>query len=394
MTLTCLVEEEGRTRRFEEADFPLALGGPEDDVEIPGLAGEEPAAFLALHDGEVFAQPAAMCPCRSEAADHRLAVAPRRRRGAPPAHDIRVVWRADRKSLHVQHLPRARAEPPVLVVPAAYERPAEGDALVQPADYRRGRCPGHRPRRPAARSAAASTDRALTAGFVFAARAVECAWAGPGLSVRTAPSGWGGMRLLLPGDYTVWAQREGYRPLEARLAVTTDRNQVARFVLERLPGRVRVETHPADGVRFFVDGAERGTTPLAPLEIAAGDHEVSLRAEGFKVFTTRLNVAGGGAEQTLRATLVPDRAAVSFTSAPAEAQVHVDGADVGRTPLTALLSSGAREVTVSLAGHKPAGRTITVVAEQPLTVPLFHLEPCPAVCAWPAIRRGGGQRGR
>jgi hypothetical protein len=198
------------------------------------------------------------------------------------------------------------------------------------------------------------------------------------LSVRGLPHlGWNGTRLLLPGDYTVRAQREGYRPLEARLAVTTDRNQVARFVLERLPGRVRVETHPADGVRFFVDGAERGTTPLAPLEVAAGDHEVSLRAEGFKVFTTRLNVAGGGAEETLRATLVPDRAPVSFTSAPAEALVRVDGGDVGRTPLTALLSSGAREVTVSLAGHRSAARTITVVAEQPLTVPPFRLEPLP-----------------
>jgi len=57
--------------------------------------------------------------------------------------------------------------------------------------------------------------------------------------------------------------------------------------------------------------------------------------------------------------------------------VRVDGTDVGRTPLTVELSSGAREVTVSLAGHKPAGRTITVVAEQPLTVPPFRLEPLP-----------------
>jgi len=386
MTLTCLVEEDGDTRRFEAADFPLALGGRDADVEIPGLAGEEPAAFLALHDGEVFAQPRGHVPVsiggRPISASQWLRDGDELRLLGTR---IRVVWRADRKSLHVQHLPlEPRTEPPVLVVPAAYERPAEGDALVHPADYRPRPLPlDARPRavrRLPLRALALALIALLAAGFVFSARAVEVRVEPEPerLSVRGLPHlGWNGTRLLLPGHYTVRAEREGYRPLEARLAVTTDRSQVARFVLERLPGRVRVETSPAGGVRLFVDGTERGTTPLAPLEVAAGDHEVSLRAEGFKVFTTRLHVAGGGAEETVRATLVPDRAPVSFTSAPAEALVRVDGTDVGRTPLTVQLSSGAREVTVSLAGHKPAARTITVVAEQPLTVPPFRLDPLP-----------------
>ena len=386
MTLSCLVEEDDHTRRLEVSDFPLALGGRDADVEVPGLAGEEPAAFLALHDGELFAQPRGHV---SLSIGGRPITASQWLRDGDEVRllgtRIRVVWRADRKSLQIRHLPlEPRAEPPMLVVPSAYERPAEGDALVHPADYRPRPLPlDARPRavrRLPLRAMTLALITLLAVGFVFAARAVEVRVepAPERLSVRGLPHlGWNGTRLLLPGDYTVRAQREGYRPLEARLAVTTDRNQVARFVLERLPGRVRVETHPADGVRFFVDGAERGTTPLAPLEVAAGDHEVSLRAEGFKVFTTRLNVAGGGAEETLRATLVPDRAPVSFTSAPAEALVRVDGGDVGRTPLTALLSSGAREVTVSLAGHRSAARTITVVAEQPLTVPPFRLEPLP-----------------
>ena len=130
-------------------------------------------------------------------------------------------------------------------------------------------------------------------------------------------------------------------------------------------------------MRVLVDGAERGTTPLAPLEVAAGEHEVSLRAEGYAPFTTRLRVAGGGEEETLRATLVPDRAPVSFASEPAGALVRVDGTDVGRTPLTAASARARAESTVALAGHQPRPRTITVVAEQPLTVPLFRLEPLP-----------------
>jgi formylglycine-generating enzyme required for sulfatase activity len=386
MTLTCLVEEDGHTRRFEAADFPLAIGGRDADVEVPGLDGDEPAAFLALHDGELFAQPRGHVPV---SIGGRPITASQWLRDGDEVRilrtRVRVAWRSDRKSLQVRHLSlEPPAEPPVLVVPAAYERAAEGDALVHPADYRPRPLPlGTRPRAvrrlPLGRLAL-GLIALLATSFVFAARAIEVHVEPEPerLSVRGLPHlGWNGMRLLLPGDYTVRAQREGYRPLEARLAVTTDRNQVARYVLERLPGRVRVESNPAHGVRLFVDGKERGKTPMAPVEVAAGDREVSLRAEGYTTFTTRLSVAGGGAEQTLEATLTPDRAPVSFTSAPAEALVRVDGAEVGRTPVTVELSSGTRNVAVTLAGHKPAARTITVVAEQPLTVPLFRLEPLP-----------------
>jgi formylglycine-generating enzyme required for sulfatase activity len=369
MTLTCLVEEDGHTRRFEAADFPLALGGRDADVEVPGLEGDEPAAFLALHDGELFAQPRGPVPV---SIGGRPITASQWLRDGDEVRILRtrlhVVWRADRKSLQVRHLSlEPPVETPVLVVPAVYERAAESDALVHPAEYRPRPLPlGARPRAvrrlPLGRLALVLVAL-LATGFVFAARAIEVHVEPEPerLSVRGLPHlSWGGRRLLLPGDYVVRAEREGYRPLEARLAVTTDRNQVARFVMERLPGRVRVDTNPANGVRLFVDGKERGTTPLAPLEVAAGEHEVSLRAEGYTTFTTRLSVAGGGTEQTLRATLAPDRAPVSFTSAPAEALVRVDGAEVGRTPLTVELSSGTRNVALTLAGHRPAARTITV----------------------------------
>ena len=384
VTFTCLIEEDGRTRRFGEADFPLTLGGTGADIAVPGLAGEDPAAFLALDEGELYAQPRGR---------ERLSLGGRPIAASQWLRDgdelrlrgtrIRVVWRGDRRYLQVRHLPLERAEATGPPVPRPDFQP-EAEVLVRPVDFRPRPFPvaarKRALRRPPWRVVIPAVAALLAAGYLLAARFVEVRVEPEpqGLSVAGLPHlAWGATRVLLPGDYTVRAEREGYRPLERPLAVTRDRRQVARFVMERLPGLVLVETRPAAAVRVLVDGADRGTTPLPPLEVPAGEHEVSLRAEGYKTVTTRLTVAGGGEQQTVRATLVPDRAPVSFSSEPAGATVRVDGAEVGRTPVTVDLSSGSRAVAVTLAGHRPAGRTIEVVAEQPLTVPSFRLAPLP-----------------
>ena len=220
----------------------------------------------------------------------------------------------------------------------------------------------------------------VTAGLLVAARAVEVQVepAPDRLSVRGGLSlRVGSLRLLLPGHYTVAAEKTGYRPMEAPLEVTSYPRQIARFALEPLPGLLTLEVAPPGGVRVTLDGEERGTTPLAPLEVGAGEHEVVLRAEGYATLTIRTTVSGLGQTQSLQATLKPDRASVSVSSDPAGASVRVDGAAIGTTPLTADLTSGARLVEVGLPGFRTAARRIEVHAEQPLTVPPFRLERLP-----------------
>jgi formylglycine-generating enzyme required for sulfatase activity len=182
---------------------------------------------------------------------------------------------------------------------------------------------------------------------------------------------------MLPGRYTVHAEREGHRPLAAPIEVTGERGQTVALVLEPLPGRLLLDTTPPHGVRVSVDGTGRGTTPVGALELDRGDHEIELRAEGYAPFQGRVTMAGLGAIQTFRAALVPDRAPVSFSSEPPGATVRVDGGDVGRTPLTTDLTSGSRRVEVSLPGHGTASRRIDVVPDRPLTVPVFRLSLLP-----------------
>jgi formylglycine-generating enzyme required for sulfatase activity len=397
LNVACLVEEGGRTRRFGEADFPLSVGGAGADIVVPGLPAGEPSVFLALDGGELYAQPQGKA---------RLSIG-----GTPVtasqwvqdgdelrlvATRIRVTWRGGRRYLRVDHLRLDEpTEPPALVVPARdFRAPDAGDDLVRPAAFHPRPLPvGPRvrpSRRPSLRVVLLAAALVLGGAFLAAARVVEVQVepAPERLSVRGWPHFfWGGTRLLLPGRYAVTAERAGYRALEEVLVVGGERRQAARFVLERLPGRLALQTTPADGVRVFVDGSERGTTPLAPLDVPTGEHEVVLRGEGYMAFTARIDVTGGGELQTLTATLVPDRAPVSFASEPSGATIRVDGAEVGRTPVTVDLSSGTRSVEARLAGHEPAARRIEVVAERALAVPSFRLEPLPgrlAVTSEPA----------
>jgi len=199
---------------------------------------------------------------------------------------------------------------------------------------------------------------------------------------RVALSGWphvrlGRLRLMPSGRYTLRAEKAGYRPLEAPLAVTRDPRQVARFSLQLLPGLLALNVTPGAGVRVLVDGEERGLTPLPPIEVPPGEHEVALRAEGYAPHTARLTFAGGGATETLAAALRPDSAPVTVASDPGGATVRVDGNAIGRTPLTADLSSGPRLVELELAGFARAARRITVVAQRPLTLPEFRLAALP-----------------
>ena len=47
-------------RALSAADFPVSVGGPGHTIVLPG-AGAGTLAWLALHDGQLFLQPAAGC---------------------------------------------------------------------------------------------------------------------------------------------------------------------------------------------------------------------------------------------------------------------------------------------------------------------------------------------
>ncbi len=377
---------EGHERRLGPSDFPVPLGGP--GSAVPVAAAQGPLAWLGLEKGEVFVQPSPGSNVRCNGA--RLAASHWLRDGdvlrlATTAVEVRL--REGALELGVTLETEANpTEPPVVLVPPprsgarALETP--GDLAITPIPYvarplgRPAKTPRGAPRwlAPLLVAIAAAAAVLLLLSRLALVRievqpapdavALRGAWPAVSLGART---------LALTGGYTLVAEKAGYRRLEAAVAV--EPGAVLRHALVPLPGRLAIETPGLAGAEVAVDGAPRGTTPLAAFEVEAGERELLVRAKGYEDHAERVAVAGRGTLQSVVVTLVPlptpapgpapepRPGIVSVTSDPAGAQVRLDGVPRGTAPVELRVRAGvAAVVAASLPGHASAELTLMLRA--------------------------------
>ncbi len=348
----------------------MPLGGAGSPVPVAGSGG--PLAWLGLADGEVFVQPSpgvsVLCNGARLSASHWLRDGDALRLG--PTR-VEVSVRADGVRLVVLALAEeSPTEPPVVLIP-----PPRGERL-SPEDAPPG-APiqpiGYSPRRsgPMARPRRAPRGRTIAlAGLLLVAGALAVLvsqLATFGVAVDPEPDTvslrgrWPVVRLAsrfvaLPGSYTLVAEKEGYRRLEAPVEVTGEAGQVIALAMQLLPGRLTVDTGGVAGAEVSLDGRPVGTTPLAAFEAEAGEREVRVRADGYEELRARIAIEGQGKEQRLSVALValptsppgppppPAPAVLVVRSEPAGARVEVDGVDRGETPLELAVEPGQEHV--------------------------------------------------
>lgn len=193
--------------------------------------------------------------------------------------------------------------------------------------------------------------------------------------------------LLWPGEYRLLARAEGYEDLAAGFQVRNDpRRQSFQFDMTRLPGRLRLVSNPP--AETFIDGTARGTTPLQALELRAGEYDLLLRAPRYQAYEARIEIEGGGVEQTLQVDLVPGWAPVSVRSQPPGATILIDGIEAGRTPQTLEVGAGAHEIALSLPGYATWRDRLTVTANEALALPEVDLQPAQGRLQLSSIPRG------
>lgn len=370
-----IIREALGERRVATADLPLAVGGAGSGIVIAGRPdGAE--AYIGMHEEQLFVQPV---------------------EGAEVLHNgariHRSTWlrEGDVVNFGLSRIRVGRvASTPLLLV----EDGSTGNITAPPILPEQPRLVGESDeqseRIEAVRfhASEASTSRrgfalnpmraTLAAVMIVGAAIMWFVLTATAISVQTDPAeaeisvrGGGlvvpfGQRVLLrPGDYRVRAEHPGYRPAELAITVTKEPNQRFELTLEKLPGRVRIETPATASVS--VDGEELGTAP-GEFELAPGKHRIDIAAARFQPFSGELEVEGAGKVQTFAPELMPNWANVSVTSEPAGAQVFVDGELRGTTPLTTEILAGNHPLELRLEGFKPWTTDVQIKAGEPVSI--------------------------
>jgi formylglycine-generating enzyme required for sulfatase activity len=394
------IDDARGNRRLHDDDFPLVLGGPESDFELSSEGrGQIAIAYLGLTDGDVFVQG----DDDAGAGGITVSVNGRPLNGSQWLENgdilrcgrtrVEVEVEDDQTRFVVRHGGKDAAVPVLKPPPRAKATAATG-ATIQPVEFQPKGLAGSPSSGPPTRRTAPRSRRTTvrpafvlsavlllvlvaTAGFTFTARSVliDIEPAAERLEVLGFLAGFkiGDRHLLLPGTYTVKASKPGYRGFEESVEVTRDARQGFDFVLERLPGTLRIQTTP--GAVVTLDGEALGAAPLPAIELASGAHEVRIQAARYEDFTATVEIEGAGTDQILEAELLPRWAAVLIRSEPSGAAVRVDNSKVGTTPLTTEVLAGGHGYEVVLDGYKPRRGRFQVTAREPQALTTLRLDP-------------------
>jgi len=189
---------------------------------------------------------------------------------------------------------------------------------------------------------------------------------------------------VAPGRRLVEVEADGYLTFSQWVEVEEGREQRVHVRLEERPpdvGSVLVTADVPDA-EVSVDGETRGRTPVLVEGLLPGEHVVVVsgpdEARAEHTVEVRAN-----AREVLGVELLPQPeppGAVAVTTEPTGATVVVDGENRGVAPLElAELTPGAHRFEISLDGHEPEARVVTVEGgqRQELAVTLEQGQPRP-----------------
>ncbi len=136
-------------------------------------------------------------------------------------------------------------------------------------------------------------------------------------------------------------------------------------------GAIRVLSNIA-GAEVFLDGTPMGKVPLDIKDVKAGEHVLEVKAQGYQVREERVTV-NAGQSFVLKLDLnaeagKSDVGVLKVVSAVPDADVFIDGANIGKVPQEKQVARGEHFVVVKLIGYKTSEQKVRIEPGQTLTV--------------------------
>ena len=361
-------------RTAEAADFPLSLGGPGCALVVDsGASG--PLAWLGLDEDALFVQPVSAglllhngAPVQTSTWVHVGDVL------NVGSALLRLANRDGTRHLFVEDGGAGNATAPPIIERGELQSGTTESELepVVSLKYRSAQAS-------AAKAAESKRGRAILAGAgVFVLLVLWFLGSGVSVQLKVLPANaqlavsgswltprFGSQLFVRPGRYTLHARAPGYQAQSLAFVVGDRSGQSVTLQLSKLAGKVRVDV-PAPGT-LRVDGGAALPVP-GVLALAAGKHAVLLESAGYVSYRGDLMVEGEGKAQIFAPQLVANSARIAISSEPSAAQVMIDNAPAGATPLTLTLAAATHHLELRLAGFKPWSMDLLVKVGEPQTI--------------------------
>ncbi|MDV2482001.1 PEGA domain-containing protein [Methanoculleus sp. Wushi-C6] len=173
-------------------------------------------------------------------------------------------------------------------------------------------------------------------------------------------------------NHNIELDLSGYYDWTTTVSVTSGVTRYVNAQLTALPssaGAIDVVSYPA-GADVYLDGKLQGKTPSAGAyvisNVATGSHTVRVSLAGYQDYTTSATVSPATTSHVsaaLQPAPVTSSGSIAVTSSPSGAEIYVDNAYKGITPLTVEgIGAGTHTVMLALGGYSDWSTSVQVGA--------------------------------
>jgi len=171
-----------------------------------------------------------------------------------------------------------------------------------------------------------------------------------------------------PGRRSITVRAENFQTLltEIEVAGCEERQELD---LALVPGwaEIGLQSEPA-AAAVLVDGKPVGETPLK-LNLLEGEHDLEIRAAGFKAWRTRLAVSANQPRTLEAVRLQPADGKLAVQTNPSGANVMLGNTFAGQTPLELMLPADETHlIQISRPGYEKAAREVTLASTESKTL--------------------------
>lgn len=176
------------------------------------------------------------------------------------------------------------------------------------------------------------------------------------------------------GTHQIRIVKDGYEPHETSVFVQKGEPRMLQVELKPFRyGNVTIESKPI-GALVFLDGEQKGVTPLTISKIDKGLRKIVIKHDGYEDWSGEVEIVPNQTA-SVSPQLLASWGSVFVTTKPKGATVKINGVRKGKSPITVKdLGKGTVNVAVSLSCYGGRSKVVQVMENQ-MTQVSFNLKP-------------------